>query len=292
MDEMEKATANEYRINDKQMNSLLDSIMADKALMKTIHELGIIDEEVPFYLPLLASYQKNQEEVKKDPDSLVMVLEISDAGKLTSHYEESPKAKQEHLLKNNYIMRDFPATWLNASLKSFRTDREKELKVKIVKAIKNKEWFYLYGPLGAGKSYAMAAVLNDLAAKGKKVAFINANKCFEYLKGLAINDKKRFETSMRSLSEVEYLAIDDFGSEFKSDYVRDTIVLPLLLERSKNHLFTIFSSDYSLDEIRELYNFKYGANILSNKLASMIKDNLAEKKGYELEKGFENLLKR
>lgn len=291
MDEMKKATS-EYRLNDKQANSLLDSLLSDKELMKTVHELGLNDEEVKYYIPLLASYQENKEEIKKDPNTLVMILEISDSGKLTSRYEESSKAKEERLLMSNYLMRDFPSDWLSASLKSFRTEREKELRAKITKSLKNKQWFYLYGPLGAGKSYAMAAVLNDLAAKGKKVAFINANKCFEYLKGLAINDKKQFEVSMQSLEKVEYLAIDDFGSEFKSDYVRDTIVLPLLLERSKNHLFTMFSSDYSLDEIKELYNFKYGANILSNKLVSMIKDNLLEKGGYRLEKGFENLLKR
>jgi hypothetical protein len=40
---------------------------------------------------------------------------------------------------------------------------------------------------------------------------------------------------MAELENCDLLVIDDFGSEFKSDYVRDQIVMPLLNERAKNN---------------------------------------------------------
>lgn len=295
MEELKKMNALGFLPDQDRVNSLLKDITNDKSLMDILHELGIQDEEIPSYLPLLATYQDNQKEVKKDPNTLQMVLEISDAGKLTCHYEETETAKEGRRLVENYYLRDFPDDWLASSLKSFRTAREKELQNKAMLAMKGKyqNWFYVYGPLGGGKSYALAAFLNDLARKREKVAFINANKRFDELKGLAIKDKTKFDQTMQELSSLDYLAIDDFGSEFKSDYVRDQIVIPLLTERSKKHKITLFASDYSLAEVEQLYNIRYGANILARKLVDIIRDNLKPEEGeYHLERGLERIASR
>lgn len=295
MEELKKMNALGFLPDQDRVNSLLKDITNDKALMDILHELGIQDEEIPSYLPLLATYQDNQKEVKKDPNTLQMVLEISDAGKLTCHYEETETAKEERRLIENYYLRDFSDDWLVSSLKSFRTAREKEFKKHIALSLKGdyQNWFYVYGPLGTGKSFALAAFLNDRARKGKKVAFLNANKRFDELKGLAIKDKTKFDQTMQELSSLDCLAIDDFGSEFKSDYVRDQIVIPLLMERSKKHKITLFASDYSLSEVEQLYNTRYGANILARKLADIIRNNLKPEEGeYHLERGLENFASR
>ncbi len=295
MEELKKMSHLGFKLDQQRVDSLLDSIKCDKELMDKLKELGIEDEEIPSYVPLLITYQDNKKEVEQDPKTLQMVLEISDSGKLTCHYEETEISKEERRLIENYYIRDFSDEWLGASLKSFRTAREKELKKQIAKVFKDnlRNWFYVYGSLGTGKSYALAAFTNDLAKKGKKVAFINANKRFDELKGLAIKNKDEFDKTMQSLTDVYCLVIDDFGSEYKSDYVRDQIVMPLLNERSKKHNMTFFASDYSLDEIEELYSNKYGARILSKKLVSLIRDNLKDKDSeYHLEKGFENTITR
>lgn len=295
MEELKKMNTLGFLPDQDRVNSLLKDIMNDKALMDILHKLGINDEEIPSYLPLLATYQDNQKEVKNDPNTLQMVLEISDSGKLTCHYEETKTAKEERKLLENYYLRDFPDDWLVASLKSFRSGREKTFQRNAIKAMKGEQqnWFYVYGPLGAGKSYALAAFLNDLAKKGKRVAFINANKRFDELKGLAMKNKPKFDEIMKELCSLDYLTIDDFGSEFKSEYVRDQIVLPLLTERSKKHKVTLFSSDYSLTEIEQLYYTGFGANILARKLVDIIRSNLKpEEEEYHLEKGLENFVSR
>ncbi len=295
MEELKKMSHLGFKLDQQRVDSLLESIKNDKELMDKLKELGIEDDEIPSYVPLLITYQDNKKEVEKDPKTLQMVLEISDSGKLTCRYEETESSKEERRLLENYYIRDFSDEWLNASIKSFRTGREKELKTHIAGALKDKtkNWFYVYGSLGTGKSYALAAFSNDMARKNKKVAFINANKRFDELKGLAIKDKEKFDKTMQALYELDCLVIDDFGSEYKSDYVRDQIVMPLLNERSKTHKFTFFASDYSLDEIEELYSTKYGTKLLAKKLVSTIRDNLKDSGSeYHLEKGFENLINR
>lgn len=285
----------EYSKDQKRVDSLLQEILSDKELIDLLHKLDIKDEEIPSYLPLLAMYQDNKKEIEEDPNAFQMVLEISDSGKLTSHYEETPKQKEARHLAENYYIRDFPDEWLNSSLQSFRTSREKELRKQIGASLKDnfKNWFYVYGDLGTGKSYALAAFCNDLARKGKKVCFMNATKRFDELKGLAIKNKEDFLKMMKTLYNLDYLVIDDFGNEYKSDYVRDQIIMPILAERTKNHKATLFASDFSIDEIEELYSQKYGTKILAKKLVNLIRSNLRnESAEYKLEKGFENLLER
>lgn len=285
--------ASQCKLDQSKIANILEDVKKDKELMKTLHELGIIDEEIPSYLPLLLKYQENRESVKKDENALVMVLEISDAGKLTFHYEESKKNKEISKILSNYIICDYDDSFKTARVNSKGTSREKDFIKNIKMAIKEKKWLYVYGPSGSGKSYHIAAILNAMALSGKKVAFINANRRFEEFKNIAWDKKndglKRFNDIIDSLSKVEYLVLDDFGSEHKDEYIRDNVIFPLLKNRSKNKLFTAFTSDLTLEELEEVYNFKYGAAIYAEKLVSLIRENLKNSKEYALEKGLENL---
>ena len=69
---------------------------------------------------------------------------------------------------------------------------------------------------------------------------------------------------------IPILVLDDFGNEFKNEYVRDTIVLPILLARSKKKLFTIITTDFSFSEIAILYD-------LSKSKAGQIKSEQLER---------------
>ena len=115
---------------------------------------------------------------------------------------------------------------------------------------------------------------------------MNANKRFDELKGLAVKDKKAFESRLTELENLPLVVIDDFGSEFKSDYVRDQIVMPLLTERAKKNLSTILISDYSLPEIKELYSSSRSSAIMAGKLATLIESKITAP--IQVEPGLEN----
>ena len=143
--------------------------------------------------------------------------------------------------------------------------------------------------MGSGRSFLLASYANLSVSQGQSVAFINANKRFDELKGLAISARGLFEKKMVELETCSLLVIDDFGSEFKSDYVRDQIVLPLLNERAKNNRLTFFASDYTPDEIQALYSNDKTAAIYARSLANLIRSHIAKvtvvKKGFETHLG-------
>ena len=74
------------------------------------------------------------------------------------------------------------------------------------------------------------------------------------------------------LSNVDFLILDDFGNEYKNEFSRDNITIPLLSNRSNKELFTIFTSQFSIDEVRQLYSIgKVGGAIRGRQIESLLK---------------------
>ena len=105
---------------------------------------------------------------------------------------------------------------------------------------------YLHGNFGCGKTYLISAILNELAKQDIKSAIIfwpeflrqafydNFNEKFDYVKN------------------VEILLIDDIGAEKVTEWNRDEILCPLLQHRMDNHLTTFFTSNLTIDELKQL----------------------------------------
>lgn len=268
------------------VNVLLEEIKGDTSLMNELAALGIKDEEIPFYVTLLANYIDSKkaceaclglENCQADVPHMCRHLLISSSGRLTSELAPCPLYLKEINKENHFLYRDFPVDWSSLSFKVLaKKERYKEAKTALVGAIKKgslRPWCYFVGENGSGKSYLLASLANDLAAQNKNVAFIDTNKRFDELKEYSIKNKALYEKMMSALMGAEYLFLDGFGDEFKSDYVRDQILLPLLSARSKGRLCTFFSSVYHLSEIERLYAKRAGDYIVSRRLSSLISSN-------------------
>ena len=80
-----------------------------------------------------------------------------------------------------------------------------------------------------------------------------------------LSDKK-----LELYSNIPILVLDDFGNEFKNDFVRDAILFPILSTRASKRLLTIFTSDFTISDIEALYsNTKAGA-IRAKQIAKLI----------------------
>lgn len=312
MDEFHKAVVEEPLDAGaaRAKESLLASIQNDRHIQEELKRLGIGAEEILFYLSTLAEYQENYgacanchglEECKSASRSYQMVLEISDAGKLSYHYEECPFAKEKRRLMENYRWHDFSTEWFSLTAKSMRDLKSRKIRRLIMSALQNhmgKNWVYLYGEEESGKSHTLVALCNDFARAGKTISFLNCNQEFDVLKGLAINNRDQFERTLEEILSSDFLILDGFGDEFKSDYVRDQIVMPLLSERAKRGTPVFFSSNYSLEEIEVLYQTSKASNVIAKRLVKIIRNKLAIQEGlnpageFQVEKGLENLIQR
>jgi hypothetical protein len=262
-------------------SSLLSAIERDPTLRGELQKLGISEEEIKNYVPLLSAYQDSKDYCLKCPGleaclapspRMAMGLTILDSGKLGETMGPCVLALKKEKLLGSYVYRDFPEEWLALSLRSFRNERASSVKEALVHAQKDEThpWAFLTGQRGTGKSYFLAAFANDFALRGNLVAFMNANKRFDELKGMAIANKPFFDKTMALLESCPLLVIDDFGSEYKSDYVRDQIVMPLLNERAKKHRMTFFASAFTLKEVADLYASNRSSALMAKQLADLI----------------------
>ena len=278
-------------------SSLHDEIICDRRLMNELHALNIDDSEIDNYLPLLATYldqRAAEEDPKKKSEApypgLTMKLVIDDFGKLSYTLGPSEETKRKEARDKNYIYKDFPKEWSDLTSKAIKGERFKKLRSAISKTFtKNctKPWIYVQGDSGCGKSYYIAGVLNLLAANGDTVCFLNGPKRFNQLKTLAIKNPQEFEDTMERLTRCETLVIDDFGNEFKSDYVRDQIVIPLLSERSRKKMRTYFTSQFDLRQITMLYSPRNNV-IEGSRVTTLIENNIESV--VVLDSGFEAVL--
>lgn len=269
----------------KEEDALMSSFANDPLLAKKLRDLHLSKADVRANLGLISAFQEDLHycakcpgtaQCEKEPPLHTSELLLSE-GRLERTLGPCAPYLQEQIVLSSYLYRDYPLEWLSVSPTSLsNSQRVKEVFLALAKAVKSPvhPWVYLTGPVGSGRSYLAAAFSNGYALQGKRLAYMNANSRFDELKGLAVKNKPLFDRTMAELESLSLLVIDDFGSEYRSDYVRDQVVMPLLNERAKKGLMTIFTSDYSLAEIKELYSQNRASTLLASKLTSLIESKI------------------
>lgn len=162
----------------------------------------------------------------------------------------------KHLKKHEEDMqkKDASIELLNARMKDIDvTDKSRVKLIKWLKEFydnyditKTNKGLYLHGTFGSGKTFLIAALLNELQIK-KNVDFE-----IVYFPELLRSLKDNFsllDTKVRFYSKVEILLIDDIGAEKVSDWGRDEILGTILQSRMNNRLTTFFTSNLNIEEL-------------------------------------------
>lgn len=177
----------------------------------------------------------------------------NEESKLIFNYIPCKKLKkQEEDLKN----KDSNSVLATARIKDIDTNDKKrnELIKWILSFYKNydiskvNKGLYLHGSFGSGKTFLLAALLNELhEEKGVNYELIYFPELLRTLK----DNFNLLDSKVRYYSNVEILLIDDIGAEKVSDWGRDEILGTILQNRMNNHLTTFFTSNLTLDELEK-----------------------------------------
>lgn len=183
------------------------------------------------------------------------------------------KYKKEQLIreKNSSQVFNEPIEIKNASFDLI--DKKDKTRAHVIKWIGNffKEYqkdktikgCYLHGSFGAGKSYILAALLNELALKGNKTVIVYYPEMLRTLKESFQDD---FKDIMNNLKNADILLLDDIGAESVSEWSRDEILGTILQYRMDSKKTTFFTSNLTIDELEtHLSNTKQGVNIVKAK---------------------------
>lgn len=162
------------------------------------------------------------------------------------------KRQQELQYLKNYLVRDFPETLLDKRFDCINFDQENDDYLAVVAQLANwqgsDKGYYLYGSLGIGKTYLAACLTNEAASLGKSVAFVHVPSFAQRMRSIAI-DKDAVGSEMNKLSRCSLLVLDDIGAETVTSWFRDEVLLPILNYRMEAHKLTVFTSNYSMDEL-------------------------------------------
>lgn len=185
--------------------------------------------------------------------------------------------------RNQFIVRDFDDDWLFSDLRRIDKSEGRRLAIEKYNAFlkgESSEWLYIMGEAGSGRTFLAANIALDIAKKEKgPIAFIDTPIRFKEIASKKDNDQ--FNQLVEKYSTVPVLILDDLGNEYKSDYVRENILFPILNARSKNHLMTIITSDFNINDVTTMYL----TNQASKPKVEQIKRLLKRNCGPELSQG-------
>lgn len=265
-------------INEEKRQSLkkecIKIVKDNETCLNFILENNLIDEEV---LSAIGKFLKivNQEKVcvncvnKKNcllrSNGSIYSLSIDEDDRIIDlKLDLCSKAKKTDKYTSNYLYRQFDEEYLNYDINQVLSnedykDSRKETYVSAASILlsKTNKGIFLTGSRRCGKSFILAVFSKKYIDNFKKrVAFIDASATIKELNDLYFTNKDEFQKRLDELCEVDLLIIDDFGSEFKNEYTRDLIIYPLLNSRFIDNKLTCFTSNYSLNEIQQMYELR------------------------------------
>ena len=262
-----------YEADQKLLEEMKQAYMACPQAIKYCNELGIPAEKIDESIVKIYDFVRDINYCSKCPgvkkcaktNPLLCTKIIYSHGEVDRQMVPCKELLRDITFKKQFIVRDFQEDWLDSSLRSIdRTSGRNQAIVKYHDFIKNKQahWIYLTGSKNSGRSYFAASLVVDAARKDRgPVCFIDSTLRLREVNDLGYGKKKEeFDKKLDLYSNVPILVFDDFGNEFKNDFVRDAILFPILSTRASKRLLTIFTSDFSISDIEALYsNTKAGA---------------------------------
>lgn len=124
---------------------------------------------------------------------------------------------------------------------------------------------YLHGPVGAGKTYAMAAYLRYLLSRGYECRRINFQDfCVQMRSCFAPASTQTEYAMIEPIKKVDVLFVDDLGlqSEEVTEFSYATL-FTILNKRQEKMLPTIFSSNKSVRELARTFDSRIESRLFS-----------------------------
>lgn len=257
-------------ISERFMKQIEESIFENTVAYKYCRSLGLGDDQIRENAAKIYDFSEDVKNCKncrglkhcnKNPQFLVTNITYEE-GVVDRNIIPCKKYLEQVNFKKRFVVIDFPEDYYDNHIKKDVVQINTKAKQKILgkydnSAIEKKsnEWIYIKGDMSTGKSFFAATLCVD-AARNKAfetISYIDVPERFKELTDLAFQKSPKFNEVLDKIKGSQMLVLDDFGNEFKSDFVRENVLFPILSYRAKNRMFTIITSNYSVDEICTMY---------------------------------------
>ena len=258
-------------VSDKFMKQIEDSIFENAVAYKYCRSLGLSDDQIRENAAKIYDFSEDVKNCRnckglkyctKTPQFLVTNITYED-GVVDRNILPCKKYLEQLNFKKRFVVIDFGEEFFDNHISRDISNVNSKAKKDVLRKYrlgaiekKSNEWIYIKGDISTGKSFFAATLCVD-AARNKafdSISCIDVPERFKELTDLAFQKSPKFSESLDKIKNSEMLVLDDFGNEFKSDFVRENVLFPILSYRAKNRLFTIVTSNYSVDEICTMYS--------------------------------------
>lgn len=113
----------------------------------------------------------------------------------------------------------------------------------------SKKGLYLHGSFGSGKTYLVAALLNELAKKNYKTVIMYYPEMLSRLKSTFDNTEESYNEVFDKIKTCDILLIDDIGAETVTNWSRDEILGTIFQYRMEHELSTFLTSNLTIEEL-------------------------------------------
>lgn len=178
---------------------------------------------------------------------------LASESKLVFNYVACKKQKE---FERKLDEKDSSKQLLNARMKDIDlTDKKRVNVIKWLKSFydnyditKENKGLYLHGNFGCGKTFLIAALLNELQIeKGARIEIVYFPELLRTLK----DNFTLLDSKVKYLSSVDILLLDDIGAENCTPWSRDEILGTILQARMNNKLATFFTSNLNINELEK-----------------------------------------
>lgn len=244
-------------------DALLREILADTAIADFISVHQLTQEEITRSLPKFNQFRNERQKFQTGDRSYIAkgyepVL-VMNEGYADVSYRETAVLKDlqsKQAVANRIHLMNLPKSYKQIRFDDINVDDVKRVAVfeALVNFVatypKQAKGLYLYGDMGIGKSFLMAAMAHELAAKKAVSVTMLHYPTF-------VVDVKHAITSGSVKDEIDtvktapVLILDDIGAEQSTSWVRDEVLQVILQHRMLEELPTFFTSNYSLEDLEK-----------------------------------------
>ena len=266
MEEVNKSTNKFFRnnLNDTLKRDYIESLK-DKKFASLVNKLKLTDEVGMKYTSKLEHTIENLKncenckclnECKNEVNGCVYYPEKKD-DKLDFNYvacKYKNKSIEESRINKSFTL-GISNEIKNASMSEIDINDKK--RVELIKWLKkfydeypnSKKGLYLHGSFGSGKTYLVAALLNELAKKNYNTVIMYYPEMLSRLKSTFDNTNESYNEVFDKIKTCDILLIDDIGAETVTNWSRDEILGTILQYRMEHELSTFLTSNLTIEEL-------------------------------------------
>lgn len=267
-----------YKEDEKLKISKINEIKNNKDFYELLKVNNFNDELIfKFHGTIYASYMEFLK-FKNNQSDHYYLLSYEDGfiNKKIIFNEKIKKLVEKESIHQKFIYSDMLKVFFESDFKQiYYSNIRAKLYLYFLELKNNHKGIYLFGETGMGKTHILSFFAKDLVMKDNEVAYITIPFMQNHFMNLSIEEKNKL---LKNLQTVQYLFIDDIGSEYVNDYFIDSFLFPLIFYRSDNKLISFYSSNRSVKQLEDYYklSLKKSDNSKITRIIRRIKDSTIE----------------